>query len=68
MYVCVCKAVTDSQIRAALDDGARSVGDLRRELGCCTGCGRCGPFVRAIVAEYKAEERLFPLMPQATPA
>lgn len=68
MYVCVCKAVTDSQIRAALDDGARSVGDLRRELGCCTGCGRCGPFVRAIVAEYKAEERLFPLAPQAMPA
>lgn len=68
MYVCVCKAITESRIRAALDDGARSVRDLRRELGCCTGCGRCGPYVRAIIAEHRAEDRLLPLLPQAVPA
>jgi len=41
MYVCVCKAVTDRQIRQAAADGARTLKDLRRELGVTRDCGRC---------------------------
>lgn len=41
MYVCICHAVTDRQIRAAADNGARSLKDLRRELGVTRDCGRC---------------------------
>ena len=42
MYVCVCKAVTDTQIREAAQGGARTLKDLRRELGVTRDCGRCG--------------------------
>ena len=41
MYVCVCHAVTDRQIREAAESGARTLKDLRRDLGVTRDCGRC---------------------------
>lgn len=41
MYVCVCRAVTDSQIRDAICDGACSMRELRQRLGVASECGRC---------------------------
>lgn len=41
MYVCVCQAVTDRQIHEAAQGGARTLKDLRRELGVTLDCGRC---------------------------
>jgi bacterioferritin-associated ferredoxin len=41
MYVCVCHAVTDRQIREAAQGGACTLRDLRRELGVTSNCGRC---------------------------
>ena len=40
MYVCVCQAVTDRQIREAAQGGARTLKDLRRDLGVTRDCGR----------------------------
>ncbi|HXH03454.1 MAG TPA: bacterioferritin-associated ferredoxin [Candidatus Competibacteraceae bacterium] len=58
MYVCVCKAVTDRQIREAVRDGADSMRALRRELGVCSGCGKCAPYVRELLDETLAEAAL----------
>lgn len=41
MYVCVCQAVTDREIQQAARDGARTLRDLRRDLGVGVDCGRC---------------------------
>lgn len=41
MYVCVCSAVTDGQIREAAQAGARTVRELREDLGVAAECGRC---------------------------
>lgn len=43
MIVCVCKAVSDRQIKAAVKNGASSVRDLARGLGVGTCCGKCLP-------------------------
>lgn len=51
MYVCICKAVTDRQIRQAIELGARSLSDLKESLGVATGCGKCAPCARAILRE-----------------
>ena len=51
MYVCICKAVTDRQIRQAVELGARSLGDLKESLGVATGCGKCASYARAILRE-----------------
>jgi bacterioferritin-associated ferredoxin len=51
MYVCICKGITDHQIRSAVTDGATSIGQLRRELGVASQCGKCSCLTREIVQE-----------------
>ena len=51
MYVCICKAVTDRQIRQAIELGARSLSDLKEGLGVATGCGKCAPCARTMLRE-----------------
>lgn len=51
MYVCVCKAITDRQIKAAIDDGANSLGQLRKALGVASQCGKCSITAREILDE-----------------
>jgi bacterioferritin-associated ferredoxin len=41
MYVCICNAVTDRQISAAVAAGAASLDDLSMQLGVAAGCGCC---------------------------
>ena len=51
MYVCVCNAITDREIRGAIALGARSLTDLKTTLGVATCCGRCADCARSIVRE-----------------
>ena len=55
MYVCVCKAVTDRQIREAVFDGARTLRDLRNQLGVASECGRCACCARDCLKAAKEE-------------
>jgi bacterioferritin-associated ferredoxin len=41
MYVCICSAVSERQLHAAIAAGARSLPDLARVLGMGTACGKC---------------------------
>lgn len=41
MYVCVCRGITDSQIRSAIKEGACSMRDLCKQLGVAGQCGKC---------------------------
>lgn len=41
MYVCVCNAYRDMEIRGAAEAGARRARDAYRELGRAPRCGRC---------------------------
>ncbi|MBA6413220.1 bacterioferritin-associated ferredoxin [Parahaliea sp. F7430] len=51
MYVCICKGITDTQIRAAVQEGASSIRDIRNNLGVASQCGKCGIMAREIVRE-----------------
>ena len=51
MYVCICKGITDTQIRAAVQDGASSVSDVHSSLGVASQCGKCGILAKEIVRE-----------------
>lgn len=55
MYVCLCKGITDSQIKEAIYDGATSVGQLRKCLGVASQCGKCGISAREIIQETLSE-------------
>lgn len=41
MYVCICNAITEKQIRTAAESGARDLWDLQAALGVAAGCGTC---------------------------
>lgn len=51
MYVCLCKAVTDCQIREAICEGACSMRELRQCLGVASQCGRCARHAREVLEE-----------------
>ena len=54
MYVCVCRAVTDRQIKKAVENGARSMRELREQLGVCSACGKCGPCAKELLGRPAA--------------
>ncbi|MCW4150107.1 MULTISPECIES: (2Fe-2S)-binding protein [Halomonadaceae] len=58
MYVCVCKGVTDHQIRQQVSDGARSWQEVREATGCATQCGKCACFAKSVTREAVHEARL----------
>ena len=63
MYVCVCNAVTDSDIRNAVNDGVRSLKQLKRTTGCASSCGCCREEATAVLQRALRESRsLSPLM------
>lgn len=41
MYVCVCNAVTDRDIRRAAESGVETYEQLQACTGCGTSCGCC---------------------------
>ncbi len=51
MYICLCNAITDGQVREAAARGARSTDDLAHELGVGLGCGRCVACAKALLCE-----------------
>lgn len=51
MYVCMCKQVTDHQLRDAVARGAFGWQEVSRATGCATQCGKCRCLAREIVDE-----------------
>lgn len=54
MYICICNAVTESKIRQAVTDGARSLRDVSGRTGCSTQCGRCVGLAREVLDDALA--------------
>ena len=41
MIVCMCHPISDRDVDAIIDDGARTVEEISRRCGAGTGCGAC---------------------------
>ena len=54
MYVCICKAVTDRQIRRAAATGVDNLYELRERLGVGEGCGTCASDAQDILNDSAA--------------
>lgn len=62
MYVCLCKGVTDHEIRKAVrNGGVTTMRELRDELGVATQCGRCARCAKDVLDEALAECRECPI-------
>ena len=49
MYVCVCNAITDSQVLRAVEEGVRTLRGLQSHLGIALECGRCAGYAQALL-------------------
>jgi len=61
MYICICNAITERDVRECARRGCCSVAELSVELGVGTGCGRCRPAASEILNEVHSQ----PLSAQA---
>ena len=52
--VCLCNMVTEKEIIAALQKGARTTKDIQKMTHAGTSCGRCLPSIDALVEEFVA--------------
>ena len=54
MYVCICNAITDRQIREAAEAGASDLWELQAQLGVASNCGSCKETASEILRETRA--------------
>ena len=59
MYVCICNAITDKQIRKAAESGVEDLWGLQRELGVAVGCGSCKEMASEILRESRRAKARF---------
>ena len=64
MYVCLCRAVKESDVRRAIASGVEDVEALAEQLGVATGCGSCRDYAQALLEEHGTS----PALPLALPA
>ncbi len=59
MYICICKNVTDRQIRQAVyQQDISSIRELRACLGACDQCGKCARDAKEVIRGAASEKRL----------
>ena len=51
---CQCTGVRRAEVLAAIVAGARTVDDLRRVTGACSGCSTCYPELRQLLGDVAA--------------
>ncbi|NIA27699.1 MAG: hypothetical protein GWP02_06550 [Desulfobulbaceae bacterium] len=54
MYVCICNAITDKQIRRAAGSGVTNLWELQKDLGVASNCGKCKETAIEILSENKS--------------
>jgi bacterioferritin-associated ferredoxin len=52
VYVCICRVVSSTTVRATIADGARTVRQVAKACGAGQDCGRCVAHVRALLEEH----------------
>jgi len=57
MYICLCNAITEREIRCCVEEGARTMRDLESCLGVGAGCGKCKPAAREILNDTRSSSR-----------
>lgn len=61
MYICVCKAVTDTQLRTAIDNGICNRRQLTHYFGLGKDCGKCNKEVKALLKQCSEQTAMYPM-------
>ena len=60
MYVCICNAVTDSQIIEAQQNGHKTMHEITRHLGVGNCCGRCVETAQDVLDQNSGVQKYIP--------
>lgn len=52
MYICLCHAISDRQIREVVDRGAGSLPEVQAHLPVASCCGRCEDSAREVIETH----------------
>jgi bacterioferritin-associated ferredoxin len=52
MYVCVCLAVSDTEVRAAIEDGATTRQAVTHACGAGGDCGACHGMIEDMIEDH----------------
>lgn len=63
MYVCICKAVTDSQIKNAIDNGACTRKQVFDTLGVGRNCGKCNSQIKELLDGNRRQQSIMQASP-----
>jgi NAD(P)H-nitrite reductase len=58
VYVCICAAVPDTEIRSCIAQGARTVDEIGDACGAGTGCGSCLDHIDVFLAAANTPSEL----------
>ena len=56
MYICLCQAVTDRDIKASIEAGAVSLSEVQATLPVGMNCGTCRNSAQALIDEMLDEK------------
>ncbi|WP_448211770.1 (2Fe-2S)-binding protein [Colwellia sp. MEBiC06753] len=60
MFVCICKGITDKQIKQmVLDHGVGSIRELKQQLDIASQCGTCVKLTQQVIDNVIVDESLF---------
>jgi bacterioferritin-associated ferredoxin len=70
MYVCVCNAVTEKQVYEAIDNGAKTLKALSKQLDVGKQCGACVSCAKECLSTSAKQQttlptNVFPIIKQA---
>ena len=68
VYICICNAVTDSDIRRAADNGVRNFRQLKLQTGCGSTCAKCVDSAREVLGEALVDRREYLSLVRNSPA
>ena len=52
MYVCICRQVTDREIRDICRSGCADFADVQAKTGVASECGKCCECAKSLVEEF----------------
>lgn len=60
MYVCICKGITDKQIKQmVIEHGVGSIRELKKRLDVASQCGTCVKLTQQVIDNTIIDENLF---------
>ncbi|MEZ4741742.1 MAG: (2Fe-2S)-binding protein [Bdellovibrionota bacterium] len=57
MYICLCQALTERQVRQHIESGAQSLHDVQKKCAAGKSCGACVTKLKMLLKQKQADDK-----------